>query len=111
MQAHKGDGPWQDCERFLGAGPFLTALQVADVLHARLGEKARKAPTKPMPDWMVSMLALFNAEVREIKIEIGEIRHVDSSRARKRLGWTMRPVEDKIADCGESLIAHGVVKL
>lgn len=98
-------------ERFLGAGQFLTALQIAGVLSARLGEQARKAPTRPMPDWVVNILALFNAEVRGIKTEIGKIRHVDASHAKQRLGWTMRPVEDTIADCGTSLIAHGVVKV
>jgi nucleoside-diphosphate-sugar epimerase len=98
-------------ERFLGAGKFLTALEIAGVLRARLGEKARKAPTRPMPDWVVGILALFNPEVRGIKTEIGKVRHVDASHARERLGWTMRPVEDTIADCGESLIAHGVVKV
>lgn len=98
-------------ERFLGAGPFLTALDVADVLRARLGDKARKAPTRRMPDWLVNILALFNAEVRGVKTEIGKIRHVDASLAQQRLGWRMRPVEDTIADCGTSLIAHGVVKV
>lgn len=98
-------------ERFLGAGKFLTALEVAGVLRARLGDKARKAPTRPMPDWVVNVLALFNPEVRGIKTEIGKVRHVDASHARERLGWTMRPVEDTIAECGESLIAHGVVKV
>lgn len=98
-------------ERFLGAGQFLTALEIAGVLRARLGAKARKAPTRPMPDWVVAILALFNAEVRGIRTEIGKVRHVDASHARERLGWTMRPVEDTIADCGESLIAHGVVKI
>lgn len=97
-------------ERFLGAGQFLTALEIAGVLRARLGLKARKAPTRPMPDWVVNILALFNAEVRGIKTEIGKTRHVDASHARERLGWTMRPVEDTIADCGNSLIEHGVVK-
>jgi nucleoside-diphosphate-sugar epimerase len=97
-------------ERFLGAGPFLSALEVAGVLRAQLGDKARKAPTRPMPDWVVNILALFNAEVRGIRTEIGKVRHVDASHAKARLGWTMRPVEDTIAECGESLIAHGVVK-
>jgi nucleoside-diphosphate-sugar epimerase len=98
-------------ERFLGAGPFLSTLEVAGVLRDRLGAKARRAPTRPMPDWMVNVLALFNAEVRGIKTEIGKVRNVDAAHTKNRLGWTMRPVEDTIADCGESLIAHGVVKV
>lgn len=98
-------------ERFLGAGKFLTALEIGAVLRARLGDKARKVPTRPMPDWLVSVLALFNPEVRGIKTEIGKVRHVDASHARERLGWAMRPIEDTIAECGQSLIAHGVVKV
>jgi nucleoside-diphosphate-sugar epimerase len=98
-------------ERFLGAGQFLTALEIAGVLRARLGEQARKAPTRPMPDWVVYILALFNAEVRGVKTETGKIRHVDASHAKQRLGWTMRPVEDTIADCGTSLIAQGVMEI
>jgi dihydroflavonol-4-reductase len=104
------DTPGLAGERFLGAGQFLTALEIAGVLRARLGEQARKAPKRGMPDWLVNVLALFNPEVRGIKTEIGKVRHVDASHARQRLGWTMRPVEDTIADCGTSLIAHGVVK-
>jgi nucleoside-diphosphate-sugar epimerase len=98
-------------ERFLGAGPSLTALEVAGVLRARLGEQARKTPTRNMPDWLVNILALFNPEVRGIKTEIGKVRHVEATHAKQRLGWTIRPVEDTIADCGTSLIAHGVVKV
>lgn len=98
-------------ERFLGAGQFLTALEIAGVLRARLGEQARKTPTRPMPDWVVNILALFNPEVRGIKTEIGKVRHVDASHAKDRLGWTIRAVEDTIADCGTSLIRHGVVKV
>jgi nucleoside-diphosphate-sugar epimerase len=98
-------------ERFLGAGKFLTALEIASVLRGRLGDKARKAPTRQMPDWMVNVLALFNPEVRGIKTEIGKVRHVDAGHAMSRLGWKMRPVEDTIADCGLSLIEHGVVKV
>jgi len=98
-------------ERFLGAGPFLKAIEVGAVLRERLGEKARKVPTRRMPDWLVSVLGLVNPEVRGIKSELGKVRHIDASHAKERLGWTMRPVEDTIADTGISLIAKGVVKV
>lgn len=98
-------------ERFIGAGPFLKAIEVGAVLRDRLGEKARKVPTRKMPDWLVSVLGLVNPEVRGIKSELGKVRHVDASHACERLGWTMRPVEETIADTGISLIAKGVVKI
>lgn len=98
-------------ERFLGAGPFLKVIDVARILRERLGSRARKAPSGKMPDWMVSLLGLFNAEVRGIKGELGKVRNIDASHAQGRLGWTMRPVEDTIVDTAESLIEHGVVKV
>jgi nucleoside-diphosphate-sugar epimerase len=98
-------------ERFLAAGPFMKALEIARLLRSALGDKARKAPTRPMPDWLVALLGLFNAEVRGIKSELGKVRRADSSHAADVLGWTMRPVEETLVDTANSLIAKGVVKL
>jgi nucleoside-diphosphate-sugar epimerase len=53
----------------------------------------------------------FIAEFRSIKNEIGKVRHSDASHAERVLGWKTRPVEESIADCGRSLIEHGVVKV
>jgi dihydroflavonol-4-reductase len=98
-------------ERFLGAGPFLKVIEVAAILRERLGERGRKAPVRRMPDWMVSLLGLFNAEVRGIKGELGKVRQIDASHASELIGWAMRPVEETIVDTAESLIEHGVVKV
>lgn len=99
-------------ERFLAAGRFMKIIEIADVLREHLPpQHARKVPKKVMPNWMVSILALFNPGVRSIKSEIGKSRHVDASHAEKRLGWKTRPEEESIVDCAKSLIAHGVVKV
>lgn len=99
-------------ERFLAAGKFMKMIEVGEALRAGMpAVQTRKVPTKIMPNWMVSVLSLFNAGVRSIKSELGKSRHVDGSHAEKRLGWTTRPEEESIVDCGKSLIAHGVVKV
>ncbi|MCA1662008.1 MAG: NAD-dependent epimerase/dehydratase family protein [Novosphingobium sp.] len=98
-------------ERFLAAGPFMKMLEVGAVLRARLGDKARKVPTRRMPDWMVTVLGLFNPGVRSIKSELGKVRQIGTTHAQDRLGWTMRPAEQTIVDCAESLIERGVVKI
>jgi len=96
--------------RFAAAGPFLTFLDMADILRSRLGDKASKAPKRQMPDWMVSLLGLFNAEIRGIKSEIGKRRNFVGTRSQDELGWSMRPVDETLADAANSLIEHGVVK-
>ncbi len=99
-------------ERFLAAGKFYKIIEVADVIRANLPpEHTKKVPKKVMPNWMVSILSLFNPGVRSIKSEIGKSRHVDASHAEKRLGWKTRPEDQSIVDCAKSLIEHGVVKV
>ncbi|WP_209347405.1 NAD-dependent epimerase/dehydratase family protein [Pontixanthobacter sp. CEM42] len=99
-------------ERFLAAGRFMKMIEVGAALRAGLPPgHSKKVPTKIMPNWMVSILSIFNAGVRSIKSELGKSRHVDRSHAEKRLGWKTRPEEESIVDCGKSLIEHGVVKV
>ncbi len=99
-------------ERFLAAGRFMKMLEVGEVLRNGLPpEHTKKVPTRIMPNWMVSVLSLFNAGVRSIKSELGKSRHVDCSHAEQRLGWKTRAEEESILDCAKSLIEHGVVKV
>ncbi len=99
-------------ERFLCSGRFMKVLEIAEVLRAALPpEHSRKTPRRPMPNWMVGVLALVNPGVRSIKAEIGKTRNVDASHAKERLGWETRPAEESIVDCAKSLIAHGVVRV
>lgn len=99
-------------ERFLAAGRFLKIIEIADILRERLpAAHTRKVPIKVMPNWMVSVLSLFNPGVKSIKSEVGKSRHVDASHAKNRLGWETRPAEESIVDCAKSLIEHGVVKV
>lgn len=99
-------------ERFLAAGRFYKMIEVAGILRDGLpAGQTRKVPTKIMPNWMVSVLSLFNAGVRSIKSELGKSRHVDASHAKQRLGWETRSEDESILDCARSLIEHGVVKV
>jgi len=99
-------------ERFLASGKFMKMIEVGAALRAGLpAEHTKKVPTKIMPNWMVSILSIFNSGVRSIKSEIGKTRNVDRSHAKERLGWETRAEEESIVDCGKSLIEHGVVKV
>lgn len=98
-------------ERFLASGRFLKIIEVAEVIRGALpAEQTRKVPKRIMPNWMVSVLSLFNPGVRSIKSEVGKTRNTDASHAKERLGWETRPAEESIIDCARSLIEKGVVK-
>lgn len=98
-------------ERFVCSGPFLKFVDVANILTANLGGRARKVPTRRMPDWLLKLLAIFRPELKQVVAELGNVRGGDSHHAIERLGWTMRPPEEAILATAHSLIERGIVKV
>lgn len=102
--------PGMDGERFFAAGRFMKLYDVGQVIRARLGDRAKKVPTRRLPDWLVKIFALFDPVIRQVVTELGKIRHADASHAREKLGWQTRDEERTIEDTARSLLEHGVVK-
>jgi dihydroflavonol-4-reductase len=105
------EAPGMAGERFIASGPFMKMAEVAAVLKAELGDKARKVPTRTLPNWAVRIASLFNPPVRQFIGELDNVRHMDASHAREVLGWQARPARETIVECAESLIEHGIVKV
>lgn len=98
-------------ERYVCSGPFLKMIDVANILTANLGDKARKVPARRMPDWLLKLLALVRPELKQLVAELGNVRGGDSSHAMQTLGWTMRPPDEAILATAHSLIERGIVKI
>jgi nucleoside-diphosphate-sugar epimerase len=96
--------------RYIATDRFMWVADVGKVLKDRLGERARKVPSRVAPNIMVRAMGLFDPGVRTIVGDLGNHPEYSSARAREELGWSTRPLEDSIAETGESLIEHGVVK-
>jgi dihydroflavonol-4-reductase len=95
--------------RFIGAGEFLWAQEIASILKQGLAEKARKVPSMVVPDFLVRIFGLFDSAVRSQLFNLGKEKRVSSDKARKMLGWTTRPVSEGILDTARSLQAIGLV--
>lgn len=93
-------------ERFIAADRFMWMGEVAAVLRERLGEDAAKVPSRNVPNLVVRAMALFDPSIRSILGQLGKRTKLSSEKAKTRLGWSPRPIEDAIADCGRSLVAH-----
>ena len=102
--------PGIDGERFIAAGKFLWMRQVADILRAGMGPAARKVPKFGIPDFVVRLMALFDATIRQVTGELGRLRAVDPAHTAARLGWWTRREEETILDTARSLVERGVVK-
>jgi nucleoside-diphosphate-sugar epimerase len=98
-------------ERFLAvAGDFLTLSDIARILKARLGDAARRATTRELPDWLVRLVSLVDSSVRQVVPELGKDRNATADKAKRLLGWSPRSREDALVATAESLIALGLVK-
>ena len=86
-------------------------IDVANLLRANLGEKARKVPSRRMPDWLLKLFALVRPELKQLVAELGNVRGGDSRHAIQTLGWTMRTPEEAILATAHSLIERGIVKV
>jgi nucleoside-diphosphate-sugar epimerase len=96
-------------KRFIAVTRFLWMSEAGEILRNRLGEGAAKVPTRTIPDFVVRAMSLFDGGIRSIVGSLGKRSELSSERARSTLGWSPRPIEDTIAETGESLIEHGVV--
>lgn len=95
-------------ERFIAATEFRWMAEIGEVLRKRLGDAASKVPTRTVPNLLVRGMALFDPGIRSVVSGLGKRTELSSKKARSSLGWTPRPIEDTIAETGESLIRHGV---
>ncbi len=98
-------------ERFLAtAGDFITLQAIARTLKSRLGDAARRVPTRGLPDWLLRVVALFDSSVGQIVPELGKVKNATSDKARRMLGWTPRSNDDAVVATAESLLHNGLVK-
>jgi dihydroflavonol-4-reductase len=102
--------PGLDGERFIAQGRFLWMREVAAVLKGGLGPAARRVPTRGLPDWLLKLLANFDATVKMVVPELGRERPASAAHAKAVLGWQTRDEAQTILDCARSLMAHGLVK-
>ena len=102
--------PTANGERFIATtGPAMSMFDIAKILRARLGDSARKVPTRQVPDFIVRLVAIVNPQMRTLIPLLGKIRNATSAKAERVLGWHGRPVEETIVATAESLLRFGVV--
>ncbi|OOQ86714.1 NAD-dependent epimerase/dehydratase [Penicillium brasilianum] len=99
-------------ERFLCmAPPAMSIKDMALTLRERLGPKARKVPTRTIPDFVLRLLGLFDSGIALVVPFLSEPRPGSNEKAKTLLGWNPRSNADAVAATGESLIRLGIVKV
>jgi nucleoside-diphosphate-sugar epimerase len=98
-------------QRFLAvAGDFMSMLDIAKVLKARLGASAKRVPTRELPNWLVRLAALRDPAIKLILPELGKKKNATNEKAKRVLGWGPRSNEEALVATGESLVRLGLLK-
>jgi dihydroflavonol-4-reductase len=95
--------------RYICSNEFQWMADVARILAKHLAGSGRRVPTRPLPDWLVRLIALFDPAVRRVAGDLGRRTDFDNSAIRRDLDWRPLPIAETITDTADSLIAHGVV--
>jgi dihydroflavonol-4-reductase len=110
LQVRAMTAPEAAGEKFIATCRFLWMSEVAEMLRERLGPAAAKVPTRRVPNFVVRAMARFDPELRSVVGDLGQRRDLSSEKAKTRLGWSARPIEETIVETAESLIRVGAVK-
>ena len=94
-------------ERFIAASDWMWMADVAHVLRSDLGASAKKVPTRPMPDLVLRIVALFQRPMRFVVPLLGRKHVFTAAKAKAVLAWEPRPAATTIIDSARSVIALG----
>lgn len=98
-------------ERFLAvSGDSFEYRELSLLMRAELGDRARRATTRVLPDWVVRALAPFSSEVRTIAGELGRRFDASHEKATRMLGWSPRSREEAVLAAARSLVDLGLVR-
>lgn len=95
--------------RYLGAADSLWLVEIGRAMREQLGDAARKAPSRELPDWMVKLFGLFDAGAKLAVPDLGKVLRVDTSLTRRTLGIEFIPARDAAVAMARSLIELGLV--
>lgn len=97
--------------RYICAGEHVWMQEMAEVLAAEFGPHGFRVPTRGLPDRLVRGVALVDPGLRLTVPTLGRVERLSADKARRELGWTMRPVRETLRDTADSLLRHGVVAM
>jgi dihydroflavonol-4-reductase len=97
-------------ERFLAVDRFLWMQDVGRILREHLGPSASKVPTRIAPNVLIRAMGIFDPSVRSIVGDLGKSAVYTAEKAKTKLGWTPRPIEESIGETAQSLLDRGLTR-
>jgi dihydroflavonol-4-reductase len=96
-------------QRLIATSNFLAFADIAKLLKDELGERAVKVSTKVLPNALLRVAGLINADARSMANLIGQRSTYSARKAERLLGWIPRPSSQAVLDGANSLLKSGLV--
>ena len=94
--------------RYVGVSETAWFIDMMRPIKAKLGEKARKVPSRELPNFMVKLIGMFDPAARGVVPELGHFMKVDNSRTRRALDIEFIPVTESAPAMAQSLVDLGL---
>ena len=95
--------------RFSCAHKFAWMRDLARILDAEFSSQGYKIPTRPLPDFLMRFLAIFDKTAAMYVPNLGRTIAYSNAQIKRVLGWQPRPLAESVIDTGKSLIEFDVV--
>ena len=95
--------------RYICAGEHMWIEDMAKVLAAEFNPQGFKVPTGRLPYAVMWVIARFDKAIRLALEYVGREERVSAEKAKRELGWSMRPIKQTIVDTAGSMVEHGLV--
>jgi len=99
-------------QRFIAsADGQITLPEIAALLRNRRPDVSQLVATRRLPDWVLSLGALFSEQAKEALLLIRMNRNVSNQKARTVLGWRpIAPQEEILLASVDSMVKYNLIK-
>lgn len=99
-------------QRFIAtADGQISMPEIALLLRTKMPHVAQNVPTGTLPNWVLSIAALFNPHAKQSVALLAINRNVSNAKARNVLGWSpIATKEEAILASMESIVKYGTTK-
>ncbi len=102
MENNNADG-----ERFIAESEEITMPEMAKILKTAYPN--RKVSTIVIPNFIISIMAKFQASMKVLNTMIGLHYHRTNKKAKELLGWNPRCAKETILDTAEYMISNNLI--
>jgi nucleoside-diphosphate-sugar epimerase len=95
-------------KRFICNNEFFWLREIALVLENEFAGRGYRIPTRPLPDFAMRLMGLFDGGIRRLVPSLGQRTELSSELLQNTLDWQPRPVREAIVDTAESLIEYNL---